>query len=144
MEKLYEVPKHTVLWRGTVVRIHKWFKCPAGFYAYDLMFIDGHGKFSAEKLKEGGSSFDVICINYKAGALNVMSPLECNVDNSQAVTAEYLFEKVLEFLNAIKGRKHDFTADEVKDHIFVYAIKDVKEINPEVISFTGNEKYNDI
>ncbi len=123
------------LYRGTVIRIHKWFKCPTGFYDYDMMLIDGSEGYKS-------LSFDVICINHSAGARNLLSPLKCNVGNTQAITAGKLFDEILDFLNAIKGRELDFTKDEVKDHIFIYQIEDVREIYTDLIPFTGNETYN--
>lgn len=134
MRKFSDIDPKEELWRGTIVKIHRWFKCPTGFYDYDLMLIDG--------ATITGSHFDVICINYSAGARNIMSPLETNIAGKQAITAERLFEKTLSMLNAIRGRKEEFTKEEVMPHLFVYNIRDIKQINPDLIPFTGDETYN--
>ena len=134
MRKFSEIDPNEELWRGTIVKIHRWFKCPTGFYDYDLMLIDGASVTE--------SNFDVICINYSAGARNIMSPLATNIVGKQAITAERLFEQTLEMLNAIRGRKEEFTKEEVMPHLFVYHIHDIKQIRPDIIPFTGDENYN--
>ncbi len=137
IEKLIDINPNTKLWRGTIIKIKRWFKCPTGFYDYDMMLIDpSYDKNRVE------TSMDVICINYSAGARNLLSPIICDIDNSQAISAGKLLKNVLEMLNAIRGRDAEFTMDEISNHVFVYKIEDIELINPPIDPFKDGETYN--
>lgn len=137
MQKLIDIDPKTVLWRGTVIKIKRWFKCPTGFYDYDMMLID-----PSSPTNNGVIKMDVICINYKAGARNILSPIICDVTGSQAITAEKLLNNVLDMLNAIRSQKEEFTMNEISNHVFLYNINDIEFINPPIDPFKKGETYN--
>lgn len=86
--------------------------------------------------------FDVISLNHSPGSKNILSPMKTNIDGHVAVTPDYLFDKVHEMMNAIRGRDMEFNREEVLDHIFIYNISDVAEINTPIVPFDDGETYN--